>query len=214
MEIPELPCLSYGRPPRIENIRIQPDDTSNRLPDDKLVKAWAVDSQECPPQPLPIWAKNDEVVQRIAEAVGYDSGFLTPISPWSGGDKDHERNMTVRNNWLPLPSVTGTLEGRNTLHGSSCFQPNESNSRAPGVRRLGSSTRKGRETRRRGLGSVTKPIKASRRHGMQTRSQRPGKLHELNSNGRPTVYQRLPRWRDSPKYIGVQHAKITSLDPL
>lgn len=59
------PFLFHARP--FEELEIEQGDIFKRLSDDKLREFWAPDSQKGLPD-LPIWTKNDGVLQNIANA--------------------------------------------------------------------------------------------------------------------------------------------------
>ncbi len=59
----EGPFVSQHGPP-LEELDIAPDAPSKRLPKSQLKRLWAMSSQECPSE-LPVWTKNDSILQKI-----------------------------------------------------------------------------------------------------------------------------------------------------
>lgn len=210
MDIDDFDYLGHESCPRNEELRIPQSGMSRRLSEAELEKWWMKDSQQRRPE-LPIWAKNDGILQHIADAshvrdmARHESQSSTFTSP-----RDHplSKESTVWTSRTATSSVSDVQMTEQDHTGLAVGVARETQVPPPpkpaysrGSARAnnrscrsvtGKYGRRSRTTKQGGLcqrelASITKSNKPSGRHGMHTRSERPMEFYQLDSWSRLMV---------------------------
>ena len=197
MDLPLLGLLEHQHRLRPEEMRIEQGDRSKRLDEEVLERYWTMDSQKCPPQ-IPIWAKEDKIVQGI----GFSKPSCSTISPSpdphqfsSSASAELEGNETPVNIGTRAPSSLTTApdlgrEGQRKpkpkRHGGRTIIMSRHQRTEPAKKRV---TKSVRASRRRST-MITRIQNRASEPALATRSHRLSQFYEIDHAG---IVRRCPR---------------------